>query len=306
MPDDVAEATRSYGDALTPSSIVVDETKLLRSHVGKALLHSPRVRRMLDTGSFAHGTAVAGRSRLDCLVVLEGPRPRSLAKALDTLRAALVEGAGSTGAPASALGVFASRPENGDSLVIDRPGTAGLRLIPSYGATGGGAGAGASAGEVETVWVPDAAHHWAPHLPGSRELLLSRIDDDGALRALIRLLIAWKHEQGVGISSYYLETIALRQALQQRSFSLLWDVCWVWERLANDGLVPLPDLTSPTGTQRVLPKASLGRSIEEQFAVERAASTARAAINAYMDGDTEQVARCLRALFGPGFPAVTD
>ncbi|GLK18950.1 hypothetical protein [Herbiconiux flava] len=298
MPDDVAEAIRSYGDALTPSSIVVDETRLLRAHVGGALLHSPRVRRILDTGSFAHGTAVAGRSRLDCLVVLEGSKPRTLPKAIDALRAALVEGAGSTGAPASALGVFASRLENGDSLVIDRPGTAGLRLIPSYEAR--------DAGAVDTVWVPDAAHRWVPHLPGSRELLLSRIDDDGALRALIRLLIAWKHEHGIGITSYYLETVALRQALQQRSFSLLWDVCWVWERLANDGLLPLPDLTSPTGTQRVLPKASLARSIEEQFAVERAASTARAAINAYMDGDAEQVGRCLRALFGPGFPGLGE
>lgn len=303
MPDEIADAFTTFAAALRPDPIEVDETRLLRGGVARALLGSPRVDRVLDTGSFAHGTAVAGHSRLDLLVVLGGARPRTPARSLDALSAALVEGAGAAGAASRGLGGFPTRQGNGDSLLVDRPGTAGLRLMPAYAAGGTRSGAtSAGEGQGDALWVLDASRRWVRHLPAAREMLLSRIDADGSLRSLVRLLLIWKHRQGIDISSYYLETVAIRQALQQNSFSPLWDVCWAWERLAGDGLAPVPDLTSPSGVQAVRPSASLARSIESQFALERAASSARAAVDSYLDGDVETSGRYLRALFGPGFP----
>ncbi|WP_440710594.1 hypothetical protein [Herbiconiux sp. YIM B11900] len=300
MPDEIAEAFARYDAALRPAPGELVEAHDLRRTVLQALGDDGRVLHTVDAGSFAHGTAVRLHSLVDVIVVLAGPRPRGVARAVDLLRAAL---------PAEAVPsvVATSRVLGGDSLVVERIGAPGIRLIPAFEAAATGAGASArasSAGPADTLWVADAAHRWVRHRPAARAVLLDRIDDDGSVRALIRLLLAWKHRQSVPVSSYYLETLAIRQALQQRSFSLLWDVCWIWEALAADGLVPAPDPSSPSQVQAVRPAASIGRALEAQFPIERAASSARSAVNAFMDGDQARTAGFLEALFGPEFPAL--
>ncbi|MEB0014883.1 hypothetical protein QN416_25120, partial [Glaciimonas sp. Cout2] len=72
-----------------------------------------------------------------------------------------------------------------------------------------------SAGEI--VLLPDAARRWVAVRPGARQRLIDRLDE-GSLRASIRLLLAWKYRTGLGVSSYYLETAAVRQTLDQPSF----------------------------------------------------------------------------------------
>lgn len=305
MPDEIAEAFARFDAELRPAPDDLVEAHDLRRTVLQALPGDGRVLRTVDAGSFAHGTAVRRHSLVDVFVVLAGARPRSAARALDQLR---------SGLPADAVPavVATSRVQGADSLVVERVGAPGIRLIPAFDAatagSGSGPGAGASArvssDPSDTLWVADASHRWVRHRPAARAVLLDRIDDDGSVRALIRLLLAWKHRQGVPISSYYLGTLAIRQALQQRSFSLLWDVCWIWEALASDGLVPAADPSSPSQVQLVRPAASIGRALEAQFPIERAASSARGAVNAFMDGDQERTAGFLEALFGPEFPAI--
>ncbi|WP_291056927.1 hypothetical protein [Herbiconiux sp.] len=304
MPDEIAEAFARFDAGLRPGPDDLVEAHDLRRTVLQALPADGRVLRTVDAGSYAHGTAVRRHSLVDVMVVLAGARPRGVGRAAELLRTAL---------PAEAVPavVATSRVVGGDSLVIERIGAPGIRLIPAFEAApaGGGVGAGpsaraSSAGPSDTLWVADAAHRWVRHRPAARAVLLDRIDDDGSVRALIRLLLAWKHRQAVPVSSYYLETLAIRQALQQRSFSLLWDVCWIWEALAADGLVPAPDPSSPSQVQAVRPAASIGRALEAQFPIERAASSARSAVNAFMDGDQARTAGFLEALFGPEFPAL--
>jgi hypothetical protein len=213
-------------------------------------------------------------------------------------------------------------PQTDGSLVLERLGTPGLRLIPALESEHpDDVGEVAGAGELR---VPDASGRWVRHRPVARSVLLSRLEGGGAggdgggggsgggvagdarggggVRALIRLLLAWKHRQAVPISSYYLETVALRQALQQDSFSVLWDACWVWERLRLDGLTRVPDPTSPDGRQGVRATATLAGAVAAQYPVERAATSSRAAVNAYLDGDLETSGAYLRMVFGSDFP----
>ena len=280
MPEPISDAFRAFDALVRPAADDLDDSAGFRDGVEAALRGRPGIIGIEPAGSFSHGTAVRG-SRLDLLVVLDGPRSRSATRAAESLAAA-VPGDVVTAALGS-VSTAAGR------VVLDRVGGIGLHLIPAYA-------------REDSQWVPDAAGRWVRHRPGAREMLLDRIDDDGSLRALIRLLLAWKHRQGVPVSSYYLETAAIRQSLQQRSFSLLWDLCWLWESLASGGLVNLPDLSSPDQTQGVRPAASLGRAIEVQFPVERAASSARGAVNAYLDGDLDTAHAYLVALFGGDFP----
>ncbi len=288
MADGIDEAFGAFEQSLRPTAGERDALLALRERAATALATESKVLRLVDTGAHAHGTAVRSVSRFDVFVVLRG-KPKSFARAVETVR-----GAVPSSVMGETIGQLGTSPDA--DVLVEQHGSPGLRLIPAFEAP-------EEAGDV--LWVPDAAHRWVRHRPAARPVLLSRIDDDGMLRRLIRLLIAWKHGQGIAASSYYLETAAILQALQQRSFSTLWDLCWLWERFAVDSLVNLPDITSPSQTQMVRACGSLARVIEAQFPIDRAASSARRAVNASMDGDLETCAAALRALFGDAFPELT-
>lgn len=294
MSDEIAEAFVAFGDSLRPGELLARTAADRSRELAASMLADARVVAVSPTGSFAHGTAVRGTSLFDLLVVLPGGRGRSLGRTVESLAAIAADHLGR-----DVLEVAA------DSVVLAGADGPALRLIPALEGAGERRPAERRAdGATGLVSVADATHRWAAHRPGSREVLLARIDADGSVRRLIRLLLAWKHHQRVPVSSYYLETAAIRQSLQQPSFSPLWDVCWIWESLADGGLTPVPDLTSPSQTQLVRAGASIARSIEATYPVERAASSARGAVNAYVDGDLDSVNSYLEALFGPAFPVL--
>lgn len=276
MSDEIAEVFRTFDAQLRATPEDRERLAAERAAVVSALTESGvPVLRVIEAGAWAHDTAVRGTSALDLVVVLDGPRPRSAARARELLGAAAAAARG------------------------DDAGTGGVRLTPAFEVPGPSA-------ESDLVVIPDSAGRWVRHRPGARGVLMARIDDDGSLRMLVRLLLAWKYRSAPAISSYYLETVAIRQALQQRSFSPLWDLCWIWESLSTDGLVPVADPSSPGGSRSIRPAASIARAIESQFALERAASSARGAVNAYVDGDLDRVGSYLQALFGEDFPAFSD
>lgn len=294
MPDEISIAFQAFDDDLRPGPADIADVRTLRDEVALRLEADHSVLRVVEGGSWLNGTAVRDRSRLDLFVVMAA-RSRPAARLAASLPPLL---------PADLL--VAAQTDG--SLVLERLGTPGLRLIPALESEhrdGGEQTAGS--GELR---VPDASGRWVRHRPVARSVLLSRLDDGsaagggeaGGVRALIRLLLAWKHRQAVPISSYYLETVAVRQALQQHSFSPLWDACWIWERLRLDGLTRVPDPTSPEGRQGVRPAATLAGAVAAQYPVERAASSSRAAVDAYLDGDLETSGAYLRMIFGADFP----
>ncbi|MFB2583514.1 hypothetical protein [Herbiconiux liukaitaii] len=286
MDDEIGIAFEVFDAELRPGADDLAGARALRHEVTALLLADPLVVGTVEGGSYLNGTAVQGRSRPDLFVQVTG-RTRPAAR----ISAAL--------APLLPADLLVSPQSNG-SLVLERLGTPGLRLVPALPSDHpDDAG---EAGGATVLRVPDAAGRWVRHKPAARSVLLSRLDDDGSVRRLIRLLLAWKHRQEVPISSYYLETAAVRQALQQPSFSVLWDACWVWERLRLDGLTRLPDPTAPGEKQSVRAAATLAGAVEAQYPIERAATSARAAVNAYIDGDLETSGAYLRMIFGADFP----
>ena len=292
MVDEVADALAGFAASLSPSDAEVREGAAVARELVAPLLADGLALSAVDAGSYAHGTAVAGSSLFDVIVVLRGSRPRSPAKPLEAMLAGL--------APA----VARAAAVQSDSLVVTagaQDGGPSIRLLPAYEHAAGG-GPDAPGTTAAAVWVVDAARHWVLCRPAARGVLLARIDLDGSVRELVRLLLAWKHRLDVPVSSYYLETVALRQALQQPSFNRLWELCWVWESLTDAGLVPVPDPSSPSLVQPVRAAPRLAGAIEAGYPVERAASSSRGASNAYHEGDAPTASAYLRALFGDGFP----
>ena len=286
MAEEISIAFEAFDAELRPGVDDLAEARAVRDEVVARLQAGAGVVAVQDGGSYLTGTAVRQRSRPDLFVIVDG-RTRSPARIAASLAPLL---------PADLL----VHPQSDGSLVLERLGTPGLRIVPALESDHPDE-AGESGGPA-VLRVPDAAGRWVRHRPLARSVLLSRLDDDGSVRRLIRLLLAWKHRQSVPISSYYLETAAVRQALQQPSFSVLWDACWVWERLRVDGLARLPDPTSPSEKQTVRAAATLAGAVAAQYPVERAATSARGAVNAYLDGDLETSGAYLRMIFGSDFP----
>ncbi|MEF2977568.1 hypothetical protein [Subtercola sp. YIM 133946] len=281
-----------------------------RDGVADALAGDPRVLRVVDAGSYRHGTEVGGRSWFDVLVVLSG-KPSSVARAVDLVNTvasgrgdavnALVAPLTSGSAVTAPSGALPSRVVAAAGAGLTGAGAVGsvppgIRLVPAFEAP---AGLAAPGGDI--VLVADAARHWVASRVGAREILLNRVDD-GTMRPLIRLVLAWKHRVRAAVSSYYLETAVIRQALQQPSFSPLWDLCWAFEQLAADDLMTLTDVSSPNAKPGVRASASMSKRIETGYLVDAAAAMMRSAVNASIDDDWQTVSERLRALFGPHFP----
>jgi hypothetical protein len=261
------------------------ELRDLRDGVVSSVLASGLALTVVDVGSYRRGTEVGGASHWDVLVVLRADRRPSLTQAVAAVREAVSDQAADV-----EVGV--------DSLVarFASADPTGVRLVPALDA--------GTRAASDAVLVPDATRRWVAARPAARDALLDRIDADGALRRLIRLALTWKHRHGVPLSSYWLETAVLRQALQQRSFDPLWDLCWILEQAVDDDLSPLPDPTSPSGRQPVRPAPTLARRIELQYVVEAAARRVRDAVDAVLDDDAEAVTAALRDVLGPDVPAV--
>lgn len=276
------------------------ELEGLRDAVVAALLDSGMVVAAIDAGSYRRGTEIGGSSHWDVLAVLAPGRRVSLGQALDALRSAVPEPVAdmvAVNGAATAAGATVSTAA--DSLLARRSpaDVTGVRIIPAIEA--------GTRAASDTVLVPDAARRWVAARPAARDALLDRIDTDGSLRRLVRLVLAWKHRFAVPLSSYWLETAVLRQALQQRSFDPLWDLCWILEQAVDDDLSAIPDPTSPSGRQPVRPAATLARRIELQYVVEAAARRVRDAVDAYLDDDTDGVIAALRDVLGQDVPPLT-
>ncbi|MDO9398331.1 MAG: hypothetical protein Q7T71_17430, partial [Herbiconiux sp.] len=80
MADSLALAFAEFDRMLRPDAADREETALERELVRVTLAAHPRVERVIEAGSWSHGTAVRGSSRFDLIVVLAGPRPRSSAR----------------------------------------------------------------------------------------------------------------------------------------------------------------------------------------------------------------------------------
>ncbi|UFS57463.1 hypothetical protein [Subtercola endophyticus] len=312
MLENIESVFRSFDESIRASTDEKERLVQLRNRAVDVLATEPRVLRVVDAGSYRHGTEVGQHSWFDVLVVLSG-KPTSAAKASELVAAAVAPlgdpETGGIGPGATGLGYAGLGDAGLDEIALGGAGRwavgaapddgpPGLRLIPAFEAPSSISAAG---GDV--VVLADPAKRWVATRIGARETLLSRIDDDG-LRPLIRLVLAWKHRVRASMSSYYLETAVIRQALQQPSFSVLWDLCWTFEQLAADDLMTLTDISSPVPRQGVRAAASLARRIEGGYLVEPAAALLRSAVNASIDGDNTIVGDRLRALFGPQFPAL--
>lgn len=283
MPRTVHEGFTTYLQWKTPSATQRQAASLHRSSVRRSIENAREVYRFIETGSFGHGTGVAGYSDVDVLVSLKGDRPTSSDTALNWIRAALT-----TSFPRTYIRT--SRPA---VVVAFASGYETFEVIPGFIQ---------STTPVHRYSIPAPGGGWMDTTP---EAHLDYVDaantNPGGAKDLARLVKAWKYHQQVPISSFYLEMRAAQHMATQTNFIPVWDLCLLLEKLDEWSLRPMQDPTGNTGSIRAT--SSTGAAIEAQSKLATAATRARKALNAYNAGNPDEAFHYLDLLFGGTFPS---
>lgn len=229
-----------------------------------------------ETGSWRHGTAVAGSSDVDYFASMIGSRPASPGDALEALRASLNRGINAyvtVNPPAVQLMFFDGGPKvevtpayiqaEDDYLIPNPDGTGWIRSNPA----------------VHLAYVNEA-----------------QAKTDGRAKGLIRLIKTWKARQNVPLSSFYLEMRTAKYAPSHTPILWSWDLKGVLRSLQQSELA---DMNDPTDYGRRIGCGanSLGEAIGAKFKLDDAVRLATSAHEAAQVDNHDLASYYLRNLF---------
>jgi hypothetical protein len=228
MARTVAQGFEAFLSRLTPTSAQREAGAGHRASLTQALESRLAVARILETGSFNHGTGIRGHSDVDALVSLGADRPGSSITALNWVKDAL-------NARFPLTPVKIRRP----AVVAEfGAGFETWEVIPGF-ITGRG-------GTNQFVYDVPRRRPVEAGLTPRREHLAyvneaNKNPSKGDAKALARLLKAWKYYRRVPICSFYLEMRAAQHVRRVSTNIHVWDLCEVLESLDAHQLSAMKD-----------------------------------------------------------------
>jgi len=239
-----------------------------------------------ETGSFTHGTGVRGHCDVDLLVSMKAPRPASSDTALGWVKSALQLS-------------FPSTP-----VVIRRPtvqirfaaGAETWEILPGFLTLRGG--------DTSVYDIPGAFAGWMDSAPTAHLDYVNEVSQRpavaGGAKNLARLIKAWKYYNSVPVSSFYLEMRAAQYLASEPSFSPIWDICRLLEKLDDHGLADMNDPKGKAGRFAACSSEATRRDALSKL--NTGAGRARKALDAYKNGDHATAFAYLDLLFAHRFP----
>lgn len=178
--------------------------------------------KVLPTGSWTHGTAIAGFSDWDYFLVLKGQSNELPSNVISRLSRALqfnMESFVEWGVDRPAI------------QVIDPFDNSQLDLVPAF------------CSSPHEYQIPNSLQNvWMPSNPNAHAVFLNHADKRVTdLIPLIRLMKCWKYTNVVPISSLYLEMKTSSFALNGRSETRLEDFVHILKSIYRDQLQPIQD-----------------------------------------------------------------
>lgn len=193
-----------------------------RNKLQVAIKGSVASRRIILTGSWSHGTPIAGFSDVDHFVVLRGERPLSSHAALEQL-----------------MDTFENNLSRNSDISLSVPTVSildpfdgnTLEYAPAYPEEGG------------SYWIPGIGEEiWLLSDPVAHITFINRADRASSrARMLIRLVKAWKYANGAQIASLYLEMFTARLLLEGGTGRYLDDLVGVLTVMLRGRLTEIPD-----------------------------------------------------------------
>jgi len=279
----IDEAFEVYLGWKTPTDRQRSAAAKHRNSVTSSVTKDLDVYRFIETGSFTHGTGVAGHSDVDILVSLKENQPASSDTALSWIRTALVNTFPNTH-------VHVSRPA---VVVPFANGYETFEIIPGF----------RNDSEIARFSIPAPGGEWMDTTPQAHLDYVSAANAkprQGAKR-LARLLKSWKYSQSVPVSSFYLEMRAAQHMRGEETFLAIADLWSVLERLDRLDLASMQDPTGNSGLIRAT--SSPGAAETARSKTHTAAVRAKRALDAWRDDDAASSFHYLDLLFNGGFPS---
>jgi hypothetical protein len=230
----VDEAFNIFIDRLVPSANERSKAAAHRQTIYNRLDNKFGLYRMFESGSFKHGTGIAGKSDVDYFVSLKTTKPAYASSTLSAVRDALKERFPSTY-------IHTSRP----AVVLEfGQGYERVEIIPAF--------FDASISDHEIRYdIPGVATEWMESTPEAHLKYVNACNNKagviGGTKKLARLAKAWKYYGNVPISSFYLEMRAAQYMATQSSIIYPLDICYFLNGLQRTLLADMNDPTGSTG-----------------------------------------------------------
>jgi hypothetical protein len=187
----------AFASSLTPApfdrTTVSDRRKIIED---KVTAETSSVG-FIESGSWSHGTSIKGHSDVDYMSLIpESARPVLPSTALSRLRDTIA------GAHWSIAGTRISSP----TVKVSFYQPPNFEIVPAY-----------YKGEQEGIRVfriPGPGDQWTESIPIAHNAFVDEVNDrlGKKVKTLVRLVKAWKYQQDVPVSSFYLEMRTVKYA----------------------------------------------------------------------------------------------
>lgn len=289
MPRSIDEGFRDFISRLTPSDYESLAAQSHRKSIEQCLKNNFECQGIFRTGSFGNGTSISGYSDVDYFAII----PSTSLKQDSNVTLRLMKEA------------FQTRFWQTQGIVVRCPAvqvpfgqyvSESTEIVPAEHIKYSKAG-------HRIFEIPDCNGGWRYASPDAHNDYVRTVDKkySGKVKALIRILKAWKFYRSVPISSFYLEMRTAQYCYTQDSILYIWDLRNVLKKLLDINLGSLQDpceisgYISPCGTQ-----AKLDDALSK---LENAFSRADKALEAYRADDISSSFSWLDLLFDYKFPS---
>lgn len=274
-----------FAKTLVPAPLDKSTVKARREDIEEAVKSKTAAVSLFESGSWSHGTSVAGLSDVDYMAFIpDSARPVKPSTALTNLKAAL------SGAHWAIIGRRISSP----TVKVEFYTPPQFEVVPAYyeGETDG----------TPVFKIPGPGDEWVKSVPVGHNKYVSGVNDRHGkkVKALVRLVKAWKNHTGAPVSSFYLEIRTAHYASGQSAIIYDIDLRAVFRRLVDGEMRPMND---PLG---IVPRIHATSSETNRLTALRLAKDALSnledADSARSRGDSSEYWSSMFRVFGYDYP----
>lgn len=289
MPRTIAQGFTEFLKKLTPSDTESEAARRHRASTEICLKDNFGMTRFFRTGSFGSGTSICGYSDVDYFAEIPSGKLKSdSSQTLSEINSALAHTFWDTDVRVSAPAIkfsFANGKET-------------TEIVPAYRIEDRKFGV--------VYGIPNTNHGWMKSSPETHKAFVRYWDEQlgNRVRPLIRFIKAWKYENDVPISSFYLElriaSYAREEAQAKRHIVYHWDLQLILERLLQE---KLGEISDPMGVSGQIPACMTHLQHEEALSkLESGVFQAKKALIAARGDAINEAFSCWKLLFGSTFP----
>lgn len=271
--------------SLTPPSLDRTTVSQRRKILEDAVTASTSCVSFSESGSWSHGTSIGGHSDVDYMAYIpDYARPILPSTALSNLKDAI------SGSHWSITGLRISSP----TVKVTFYQPPNFEVVPAY--------YNREQRGISVFRIPGPGDEWVESIPVGHNSYVNEVNDrlGKKLKPRVRLVKAWKYEQEVPVSSFYLEMRTASYASGESSIIYDIDLRAVFRRLVAGEMRAMND---PLGiVSRIPATSSDANRLSALRAVEKASGHLEEADAARTAGDASRYWSNMAAVFGYRYP----